>query len=299
MSQKEITLISPARQVLKSRTAVCVMRIAYCALRFTHDARRTTQYAQRPGFTLLEILIAVAIIALIVSMVYGSYFATAESAEAYDTAIELSGQARQALAQMARQIRCAYIPPLQIRNSRFEIRDLSRAKSRDSGSEARQSMAENAPDDVGWALAHQFSGAVNGPSGEVLRLVTTDGSCAGPQLSNGLFEVIYTFDKSRGLLSFSQQRFIERLDGGIAPTKAEAVLTGVERFELRFYDGQSWVNTWDFKDKCRPPLAVKIDITCQDKNYRRCRYATVAYVPSHKNQGKKTAADTVISVDKQ
>jgi len=257
MSQREITLRDPAWRDPKSKSV-------------------------RAGFTLLEILVAVAIIAVIVSMVYGSYFATARSTEAYDATMELSEQARQALAQMARQIRCVYAPPLEIGNSKFEIRN--------SEPEAWQSVVEKTP--------NYFNGGVDGLTHEILQLVTTDSSLAEPESKSGLFEIIYRFDKSSGLLSLSQQRFIERREGAANHRNWQPVLTGVENFEITFYEGQKWLDKWDFKKERRLPLAVKIDIACQDKNYRRCRYATVAYLPCHKNQGKKTA-DTSISIEKQ
>jgi type II secretory pathway component PulJ len=58
---------------------------------------------------LVEVLVAAAIIVTIVSMVYGSYFATAKSTEAYKAKMTLSGQTRKVLGQMARQIRCSYV----------------------------------------------------------------------------------------------------------------------------------------------------------------------------------------------
>ena len=61
------------------------------------------------GFTLIEILVSVTIIATIVSMVYGSYFATAKSADVYKIRMTQSGRTRRVLDQMTRQIRCSYI----------------------------------------------------------------------------------------------------------------------------------------------------------------------------------------------
>ena len=69
------------------------------------------QFRVRPlsGFTLIEILVAVTIMVTIVSMVYGSYFATAKSADVYKSLMTQSGRTRRVLDQMTRQIRCSYI----------------------------------------------------------------------------------------------------------------------------------------------------------------------------------------------
>jgi prepilin-type N-terminal cleavage/methylation domain-containing protein len=58
--------------------------------------------SNKNGFTLLEILVAMAIIVLIVSMVYGSYFATSKSAQACNTRIANSQQGRKLLEKVAR-----------------------------------------------------------------------------------------------------------------------------------------------------------------------------------------------------
>jgi len=233
----------------------------------------------------------VAIIAVIVSMVYGTYFAAARSTEAYDATMEVSEQARQALAQMARQIRCAYVP-----------QSVHRAEQK---LQASGTLGQSLPpakltlqnETVAEKVPSYFTGGMDRPDGEVLEFITTEGFSAGPQLSNGLFEVVYRFDKSSGVLSVSRQRFIERPQSPTDHRNWEPALSRVERLEITFYDGQQWLSKWDFKEKRRPPLAVKIDITCEDKNYRRYRWATTAYVPCHKNQGKKTAADTSISIE--
>ena len=257
------------------------------------DRPASFRYGFLTAFTLLEILIAVAIIAVIVSMVYGSYFAAARSTEAYDATMEVSEQARQVLVQMARQIRCTYAPQSVHRVEQMQQASgtLGQSLPPEKLILRNETLAEKVP--------NYFTGGVDGPAGEVLQLVTTDGSSAGPQLSNGLFEVIYRFDKSSRLLSLSQERFIERLQSPAGHRNWQPVLTGVERFELTFYDGQKWLSKWDFKEKRRPPLATKVEITCEDKNNRRCRLATTAYVPCHKNQGKNMAADTLVSVDEK
>ena len=62
----------------------------------------------KDGFTLLEALVAMAIVVSIVSMVYGSYFATSKSADVYKARMTTSESAGGVLQQMARQIRCSY-----------------------------------------------------------------------------------------------------------------------------------------------------------------------------------------------
>ncbi|MDI9433013.1 MAG: type II secretion system protein, partial [Planctomycetes bacterium] len=61
-----------------------------------------------PGFTLIEMLVALAMIATIVSMVYGSYAATSRSMEMYDSRLTCAQRTQLVLRLMERQLRCAY-----------------------------------------------------------------------------------------------------------------------------------------------------------------------------------------------
>jgi prepilin-type N-terminal cleavage/methylation domain-containing protein len=63
---------------------------------------------EKNGFSLVELLVAMTIIVAIVSMLYGSYFATSKSTQVYQSRIALSQQQRKLLGQMARQLRCSY-----------------------------------------------------------------------------------------------------------------------------------------------------------------------------------------------
>ncbi|MFQ6035213.1 MAG: type II secretion system protein GspJ [Sedimentisphaerales bacterium] len=253
----------------------------------------------KAGFTLLEILVAVTIIVAIVSMVYGSYIATIKSTQDYGAAIAVSQDTRAALAQITRQVRCVYVPQLVSRPSSLVSRASYPTKS---ASKTKKLFPEEIP--------NYFSGNAEDLNGEVLHLVTTAGlprfcgdkftpakAGAESQSPYGLFEVAYRFDANMGVLSFSQQRFVQTPDSMTRSRNWQQVISGVESFKLAFFDGQKWLDKWDFKDRRRPPYAVKIDIICQDKNYRRCRYATVAYIPCQKGRNKKTTAEILVTID--
>lgn len=233
-----------------------------------------------------------AIIAAIVSMVYGSYFATIRSTEVHEAKMEVAQQMQQVLMQIARQLRCAYVP-----ESLYTVQEQASSAAGASArqakpiSEQEKAVLEDTP--------NYFSGGADGLSDEVVRFVTTDASSAGVDSANGLFEVAYRFDGSRGLLLVSQCSFVRTLDATPSNRDWQPVLRGVEHFELTFFDGRKWLPKWDFKNKRRLPAAVRIDTTCEDRNDRRCRFMTVAHIPCQKNKGKKTTTDTSLSLGEQ
>ena len=232
----------------------------------------------KKGFTLIEILVATAIVVTIVSMVYGSYFATSKSAQVCKKRIAMSQQGRELLGQMARQIRCSYA-------GSFKKSTPPAIK----GSLKKEVTLEN--------IISYFNGNSGEMGGEILYLVTTNGILE--QKSPELLEVTYKFDKSTGTLLLSQERFIDTPESFFEKKNWQPLAENIESIELAFSDGRQWLNTWDFKEKKALPYAVKINITCQDENYRQYHYGTTAYICCRKNQGKKTTSERLVSVNKQ
>ncbi|MDH4239463.1 MAG: prepilin-type N-terminal cleavage/methylation domain-containing protein, partial [Phycisphaerae bacterium] len=223
----------------------------------------------KKGFTLIEILVAVAIIVTIVSMVYGSYFATSKSAQACRKRIALSQQGRELLGRMARQIRCSYAGSFK-----------KSTPPAPKGSLKNEETQEN--------IINYFAGNSGQMGGEILYLVTTNGNL--DKQAPGLFEVTYKFDKNTGTLLLSQERFVDGPKSFIEHRNWQTLAENIESIELAFSDGRQWLNTWDFKEKKVLPYAVKINITCQDENYRQYSYGTTEYICCRKNQGNKTTS---------
>lgn len=232
----------------------------------------------KTGFTLVEILIAVAIIAAIIAMVYGSYFAASKSARACRIRIALSQQSRTLLEQMARQIRCCYAGSA--KESKYPESKVPQQK-------------KTTPE----SIKSYFNGDSGESGGEILHLVTTRGISKGQTAEDGLFEVVYKFDKYSSTLFFSQERFLDAPLSVAEKRSWQPVAENIENIELAFFDGRQWLQSWDFKEKSELPLAVKINITCEDENYRQYCYGTTAHMCCRKNKGIKTISETLVSMN--
>jgi prepilin-type N-terminal cleavage/methylation domain-containing protein len=232
----------------------------------------------KKGFTLVELLVALAIIAIIVTMVYGSYFATSKSAQVCSAGIVVLQQGRKVLEQMAQQIRCSYA------DNSLAAADKSAVVSR-----KEKVVSEDA--------INYFSG---GPDGEILRMVTTHGIFVGPQ-EDGLFDVIYKFDRSTATLFLSQTRLwrVGKVQDIAERRNWRPLAENVESVELAFFDGQKWLPMWDFEQERNLPSAVKISITCKDENDRRYCYDTVANICCRNGQGGNSPPGTLVTIDKQ
>ena len=232
------------------------------------------------GFTLVEILVAMTIIVAIVSLVYGSYFATSKSTQAYKSRIALFQQGRKVLGQMARQIRCSYASTAE-----------KHTHSATSISQQRKETPEN--------VISYFDSDQDGPGGEILHLVTTSRFFGNQDSTNGLFEVTYKFDKNNGALFLSQKRFTGTPENAVQERNQRLAASNISHLELAFFDGQQWLKNWNFNDKKRLPYAVKIEISCEDENYRQYHYGTIAYVCCQKNQSEKTQTERLVAIKKQ
>ncbi|MHC4354373.1 MAG: PilW family protein, partial [Planctomycetota bacterium] len=149
---------------------------------------------QQRGFTLIELLVAVALIATVLSITYGSYVVTTRSAQACKSRIALSEQGREALEQMARHIRCSYAGS-----------DSDRAED----SQARSDQPEAVPE----TNISYFDGNAHAPNGEILSFVSTSGLREEKEIRDGLFQVVYRFDRRRRELALSLARFVGTAEG--------------------------------------------------------------------------------------
>jgi len=233
---------------------------------------------QRHGFSLIELLVAVVLIATVLAMAYGSYFAISGSARACSSRIALSEQGRETLEQIARHVRCSYAG---------SVRDNT------ENVEAGSDQTETEPGDG----VSYFNGDTDAPDGEVLHLVTTSGLSAENGATDGLFEVVYRFDKRTSELALSLARFVAA-SGEAERRDWRLIADEIESIDLAFFDGEQWLGRWNFKDKKELPRAVRIEISGENESLQRYDYSTVAYV-SCRDYGAVTRTETLRAVDRK
>ncbi|MEN6575350.1 MAG: GspJ family type II secretion system protein [Phycisphaerales bacterium] len=195
------------------------------------------------AFTLIEMLVSLAIVGTIVTMVYGSYAATSRSVEVYTSRMACSERAQLALRMMARQIRCAYAPLNPTAAFRAETRNLR---------------------------------------GDLLSFTTTGGFGLGLDEPAGISRVAYRYDDRAKVLSICSEPGVRRPEELRDSGTWRPMLTGVTSVELGFYDGRNWQPRWDTKPGGKLPQAVKIALSVAEKNGREHRYATTVPIVCQK-----------------
>lgn len=223
---------------------------------------------QRKGFTLIEVVIAAAIIVSIFSVLYGTYFAISESTKTVRAKQKLSQQATDTMTRLAKQIRCSYAT--------------DNANENKSASSKEKKDSENKID-----YFYGNSDRLN----DILHFITTNSILVlPPDSSEGLFDVTYKFNRNEGVLYVSQKRFA-------GPTKKIAkkqwtqIADNMQSIELEFFDGQKWSDKWAYRDTQKLPNAVKIEIALGSQNDRIYKCATVVNIYCGADYEKGTQPD--------
>jgi len=227
------------------------------------QSRRTDR-----GFTLIEMLISLAIVAAIVTMVYGSYAATSRAIDLSSSRMACSERAQLVLRLMACQIRCAYLP----------ASGPGRHSERSASSSARTMSSSVA-----------FQGSGYQPHGEILGFTTTRGFNLTLNQPVGLSRIAYQYDPSAGTLSIACFAYGQGTD----PQAWRPVLGGIRSVALAFHDGTQWQPQWDSDTNRGLPQAVRIAFTLVDDNGRERQYGTAAPIASRtvaRPRGSRRAA---------
>lgn len=187
------------------------------------------------GFTLLEVLIAVAIMAGIVTVIYASFATASRNVEQAEAKRDATDLARTLLTKMSNEISNAYYNPLMIETFFY---------GKKSGTE---------PD------APRFDAIA----------FTTQTNWRKPNSKDiGVWEVGYRFEetteKNGNMLIRKEKREISTdsapLEGG-----ADYTLTGrIKSMRLRYFNGSEWTEDWDSRLSKSVPKAVEITLVLDE-----------------------------------
>lgn len=209
------------------------------------------------GFTLLELVVAIAIFAIISTFVYGAYTGTVSTIERTQKKIEFYQNARLILSRISEELEQA-VPP----REKGTIPDFS-----------------------------YFSGnndEINGVNADELRFVSrTDSGYSKETGKSGIVRINYHIEVASGegneyyVLIRKEDPIFYREDE--EREKAEVFLEKCEGINFEYYSDGSWVNEWD--DQTNPggegkiPKAVRITLTLKDDEGKPRDFSTIVYLP--------------------
>ncbi len=226
----------------------------------------------RPGFTLLEMLIAMAIIATIVSMVYGSYAATSRSLEVYDSRLTCAQRTDLILRLMARQLRGAYA-----RADEPNAPDSDRGANRPAANQVTPELPPPLERRVSKPRP-VFLGGAFGARRDMLDFVTTGGLAGEADGPQGLTRIRYRHDPRRRTLAVCSGPYVESIRADRSQEEWQTISRQIVGIELEFYDGRRWQTKWNSEPGRRLPRAVRLTLTVMDEKDREYEAGTTVEI---------------------
>jgi type II secretion system protein J len=210
----------------------------------------------KSGFTLIEMLIAMAIVVVVLSIVNAGYFAVSKSTKICGDKMTLTWQQAILLDNITAQVRCAYAPP---------------------DNSAQSAAAQSKPKTTNENKNSIFRGDPHNPAGSLLHFLTTKQFDPLQNDNSGLFEVDYKFDNRRGALFLSQRRF-SSTSSADTPLQWRQIAENIKDIRLQFFDGRQWLDKWDYNSQNNIPSAVRITIEHQKDGRDGYSCSTTAFL---------------------
>jgi prepilin-type N-terminal cleavage/methylation domain-containing protein len=247
------------------------------------EERGLRRTSPQSAFTLIEILVALAIMVIVVGCTYGLYIGATKSATRYRARTEVERDARALLRLMGREVRCSYF----LTSNEAPTAQSSPAGT--SGLPSSPSLApapENTPGATITTITprtdrpvYDYLTGPDGRDGSFLQTLTTGGIADPDHPSSGLYNVAYRLDAEQKMIFRRQVDMLEPPDSTVQQSSWLCVARGVEAIKCSFFDGTTWTDNWKTDLSTGLPYAVKIEIALTDTEGRVSEYSTSVNVP--------------------
>lgn len=226
--------------------------------------RESSKAAARcSGFTILEVLVAVTILAMMSTIVFGALFYTASSVEQLEERAALHHRAGFILGDISRSVTSAYAP--------YAGTYIDAVGSRD----------------IFLAAGDPFG---DGQAGSLSTFTTNPRLAAGAP-GTGIAYVSYElveateFNDAPGWIEDENNPLVLHCDvepllsaqgGGDGRFTSWAL--NVRSLNFEYFDGAAWMKEWSYEDQEALPSAVKVELELGDSSGESHAYSTIAYV---------------------
>ena len=201
------------------------------------------------GFTLIEILIAVAIVSLILTIIYGSYASSIDTMNYTREKMDAFSMIRLTLNRMNEELTSSFI------SSDGHLKFVGEEGKVNFISSSHERIFKNSKEYDLVEVSYFTGAAEEGASGTESLLARRE------NLSLWRREDRTPDD--------------DVLEGG----EKEKLMEGLKGIEFKYYDGKVWLNEWDSQEEKGLPQAVKVTLKFQDKEL-----STMAYLPLGKSK---------------
>ena len=217
---------------------------------------------KRLAFTLIEILVALSMIALVLAAVYGSYTAATTAIVRCKPRTVLGQQARLFLQRMTCELRCSYA-----------------GRPDESG----ESLTGRLPGEEGVEQERMslFVSEEISSDKTFLRFVTSIVSSKKDYSIGGLARVSYRLDKSGTVLLRSERTYVGGFENNYKNETWRPVVSNVETMAFEYYDGEKWLEEWDSNNRSGLPLAVRTSLVLETEEAGSLSFMSCAHIACH------------------
>ncbi|GAB4333984.1 MAG: hypothetical protein Kow0099_05920 [Candidatus Abyssubacteria bacterium] len=215
------------------------------------------------GFTLVEILVAVTILTMIFSIVFGTFFYTVENAEERQEQAALYHRAGFIVNNVSQSVGSAYVPFAGEYGNYHDEEDeeLSVFAGKDD-------------------LLHDFNA-------DSLSLFTTNPRFGGTEMPNAISYVSYSVESADEYEP--DEAFRDENNPLVLKCSSKPLLLedesyvsewvlNIRSFELQYFDGSDWFEEWIYEDQGILPRAVKLEIELADIHGASHRFDSVVAI---------------------
>jgi prepilin-type N-terminal cleavage/methylation domain-containing protein len=214
------------------------------------------------GFTLIEILVATAILAMIFSIIFGTFFYTIENVEEQQERAALYHRANFILNNISQSVSSACVP--------FGGRYDGRKSERSAFLGTAQSLED--------------------PEAYLLSMFTTNPRFSTGEKAGGIAYVTYD------LVPFEETEEAEFLEDEENPIILRCMIEplflisdgagegqwqwelNVHSLTIEYYDGSEWFQEWSFEDQGVLPDAIRTDLELADSEGERFEFSSIASI---------------------
>jgi prepilin-type N-terminal cleavage/methylation domain-containing protein len=221
------------------------------------------KYSSQSGFTILEVLVAVTVLAMMTTIVFSVFFYTITNAEQLEERAALRHRAGFILGDISRTVSSAYAP--------YAGMDIGEGDGRPAFLGASAPFEEGRAGSLGVFTTNPRL-AAGTPGGDIAYVSYQLTESADVEDAPG-----WVAEEDNPLVLLCAVEPLLAIDDG-EDGRFTTWALNVHSLNLEYFDGDEWLTEWDSESQEGYPSAVKIDLELRDSNDESLMYSTVAYV---------------------
>jgi len=220
----------------------------------------------RGGFTLLEVLVAITLLAMISSIVFGTFFYTINNAEQLEKRALLSHTAGFILEAISRSISSTYVPYV----GTYAFEDTQQSVFVGMESLLKDVEADSLS---AFTMNPRFGGGMPGGEISYVQYVVEEADDVhnAPEWVEDENNPLILICNVEPLLALSDD--LDDMDA-----QSRFWMLNINSLNFEYFDGSKWLEEWDFETQGILPGAVKVELELADSEGEIHSYTTIARV---------------------